>query len=120
LAKELEERSQTKVSLLDRAGNTLVGERQSVAFFRIAQEALTNIERHAAATEISIELSSQDRGRSVCLRIVDNGRGFNPRLTRGGMGLDNMRQRTEDLGGQFSVESRPGRTQVSALLGVSQ
>jgi len=119
LAKELEERSRAKVSLLDGIGDTNVGERQSVAFFRIAQEALTNIERHAAATEISIELSSQDQGRLVCLRIVDNGRGFNPRVTREGMGLDNMRQRTEDLGGRFSVDSRPGRTQVSALLGLS-
>jgi len=119
LAKELEERSPTKVSVLDRMGDTNVGERQSVAFFRIAQEALTNIERHAAATEISIELSCRDKGRRVCLQIVDNGRGFNPRLRREGMGLDNMRQRTEDLGGKFSVDSRPGRTQVSALLGLS-
>lgn len=119
LAKELEERSRTKVSLLDRIGTTQVGERQSVAFFRIAQEALTNVERHASATEISIELSCQDKGRWVCLQIVDNGRGFNPRVAREGMGLDNMRQRTEDLGGQFSVDSRPGRTRVSALLGLS-
>ncbi|HEX2669363.1 MAG TPA: cache domain-containing protein [Polyangiaceae bacterium] len=119
LAKELEERSQIKVSLLDRIGNTIVGERQSVAFFRIAQEALTNVERHSAASEVSIELSCRAQGRRVCLEIVDNGRGFNPRVRPEGMGLDNMRQRTEDLGGQFSIDSRPGRTQVSALLGTN-
>ncbi|MEI9952728.1 MAG: cache domain-containing protein [Pseudomonadota bacterium] len=118
LAKEFEERSRTKVSMLDHVGAIHVGERQSVAFFRIAQEALTNIERHAAATEISIELSCQDRGQRVRLRIVDNGRGFNHRVKREGMGLNNMRQRTEDLGGKFSVDSRPGRTVVSALLGL--
>jgi two-component system NarL family sensor kinase len=118
LAREFEERSRTKVSMLNRAGTVHVGEPQRVAFYRIAQEALTNIERHAEATEIAIELTCQDSGRRVRLRIADNGRGFNPRAMREGMGLNNMRKRTEDLGGRFSIDSRPGCTEVSALLGL--
>jgi two-component system, NarL family, sensor kinase len=116
LGKELEERTRAKVSLLDRLGATPIGQPQSMAFFRIAQEALTNIERHAAASAISIELTAEDQGQRVRLRIVDDGCGFNPRTTRNGMGLNNMRKRTEDLGGQFSVASRPGRTELNALL----
>ncbi|HYQ43098.1 MAG TPA: cache domain-containing protein [Polyangiaceae bacterium] len=118
LARDLEERSRTKVSLLDRIGPLRIGERQSVALFRIAQEALTNIERHAAASEISIELGREDHDRLVHLRVVDNGRGFNPRVAGDGMGLTNMRRRTEDLGGKFWIDSRPGRTEINALLGL--
>ena len=117
LADELEQRSTIRVSLSNDLGSLAIPERPSVALLRIAQEAFTNIERHAAASEVSIELTSPNGGQRVRLRVIDNGRGFNLRLVRLGMGLDNMRKRTEDLGGRFEIDSRPGRTEVSAELG---
>lgn len=79
----------------------------SMALYRIVQEALTNICKHSAATRVSIEL--QEKMGAIVLRIVDDGRGFNPEQNIYGFGIQGMRERTAALGGQFSLESQPGR-----------
>ncbi len=80
------------------------------ALFRIAQEALTNIARHAAAHTVRIEL--QVTPRRVVLTIQDDGQGFNPRTlarTPGrALGLLGMRERARQLGGTLSICSAPG------------
>lgn len=78
------------------------------ALFRIAQEALTNIERHAGAAAVSVRISGHRRG--ATLRIEDDGRGLPPETTRGGMGLRNMAERIEQLGGDLKVTRRPDGT----------
>ncbi|MCC4117306.1 cache domain-containing protein [Aromatoleum toluclasticum] len=100
-----------KVDLLaDEAGATTL--------YRIAQEALTNIERHAGAHHIRLALVAE-RG-TVRLVIADDGRGFDtaridhPRS--GGIGLRNMRERIEHHGGELAVSSVPGHTELSASL----
>ena len=86
--------------------------------FRITQESLTNIEKHAAATQVQIRLIYHAGG--LRLRIVDDGAGFDVPAVRAdprrGIGLRNMRERVESIGGSFSIVSRRGRTEVLAEL----
>jgi signal transduction histidine kinase len=77
---------------------------------RIAQEAVTNALKHAAATRIRIQLSREAHG--VSLRIVDNGRGFDQSdafsSLNGHFGVLGMRERAERLGGSMRLTSSPG------------
>jgi two-component system NarL family sensor kinase len=85
------------------------------ALYRVAQEALNNIERHAAATEVSIALSSP-HGR-VQMVIADNGKGFSAdNDRRGGLGLRNMQERMAHFGGNMLVETSPSGTMLRAML----
>jgi two-component system NarL family sensor kinase len=102
----------------DGLGSEPLGDKQALALFRTAQEAVVNIERYARASEVTIDLDLVERGRRVALRVVDDGQGFDPRARHAGSGLGNMRHRVEDLGGTFSIESRPGRTEIRAELEV--
>ena len=75
---------------------------------QIAREALSNVARHARATEAAVRLSSTDT--DLLLEIRDNGRGFDPATTprEGHFGLANMRDRAVGLGGTMLVESAAG------------
>lgn len=76
--------------------------------YRVAQEALHNVVKHAQATQVSLRLGSDER--QVTLEIRDNGVGFDPLGSYPGhLGLQSMRERAERLGGGLSIESRPGR-----------
>ncbi len=84
-----------------------------IALYRIAQEAMTNIERHAEATAVQISLKGQRKG--AFLRISDNGKGMvwpqSDRRKVGGLGMRNMQERIEQLGGTLRVLSaRSGQT----------
>lgn len=79
------------------------------AFFRITQEAMTNVVKYAGASRIIVNLEGTDE--LVRLEIADDGKGFdvtglNPR-ERSGWGLVNMKERAQALGGKFKIESRP-------------
>jgi PAS domain S-box-containing protein len=77
------------------------------ALFRIAQEALHNVVKHASASSARIELTANPH--SVQLVIEDDGQGFDENVVGGGrLGLAGMRTRTERIGGAFNVSSRPG------------
>jgi PAS domain S-box-containing protein len=88
----------------------------AVCLYRIIQEALRNISRHAGATEVAINLVSQDQ--AIRLSIRDNGRGFNPgqKTSKAGLGLDSMKERAYLIGGDFSVKSQPGQGTVIEVL----
>jgi signal transduction histidine kinase len=89
----------------------------STALFRILQETLTNIARHAQATRVEV-VKQKLRDRLV-LRIRDNGRGFDqadPALS-GSLGLLGMRERAAMLGGGVNIASAPGQgTTVTAWI----
>jgi len=86
------------------------------ALFRIAQEALTNVARHAQAGQVTVSLEPVDGG--ARLTIADDGAGFDPAVPRRpgeppSWGLLIMRERAEAVGGRLKVESAPGKgTQV--------
>ena len=79
-----------------------------LALYRVAQECFQNIQRHAGATEVDVELSVLDG--MVRLRIEDNGVGFDPAAARrsGGLGLASMAERTRLAGGRLTIQSKPG------------
>ncbi|HMK09629.1 MAG TPA: histidine kinase [Anaerolineales bacterium] len=84
-----------------------------VAAYRIVMEALTNVERHAAARHCSIRLSVDDQ---VRIEVVDDGIGLPPNH-RAGVGIASMRERIAELGGSFTIESPAGNgTRVLAIL----
>jgi len=72
-------------------------------FYRIAQEALNNSLKHANASQVTVTLCFSRN--TVELHINDDGQGFDPSDTqdRGGIGLKSMRERTEQMGGNFTV-----------------
>jgi PAS domain S-box-containing protein len=113
---EFEARSgiRCKVRLLTRQ---VVASNASTAMFRIFQETLTNVARHAKATRAEVVLQKQ-RDRLVLL-IHDNGRGFDqadPSLSKS-LGLLGMRERAAILGGRVSISSAPGKgTTVTAWI----
>jgi PAS domain S-box-containing protein len=81
-------------------------------FFRIAQEALTNVSRHARASRVAIRFAKNATG--IGMRLHDNGISFNAAkqlLAKGGkrLGLLGMRERVEMVGGTFGIESAPGQ-----------
>ncbi len=84
---------------------------QELVVFRVIQEALQNIQKHAAADAIVVNIQ-QRQGGPLAVTIADNGRGFDPKLTRqgraGSAGLVSMRERAATVGGVLRVESRPG------------
>jgi signal transduction histidine kinase len=99
-------------------GNT--PELVKIAIYRVTQEALNNIAKHASATQVDVTLESNDGG--VELVIRDNGIGFNPDEAqrgydgRAGLGLKSMQERVEATGGTFSLVSKPEKgLQIRAL-----
>jgi signal transduction histidine kinase len=83
----------------------------AMPLFRITQEALDNAARHAHASRVSIELVEEDR--MIRLSITDDGTGFQPApIVRpgetGGWGLWVIQQRTEGIGGKFTLNTQPG------------
>jgi signal transduction histidine kinase len=81
----------------------------ATAAYRITQEALTNVARHAFATQVKIAL--QVRGGVLTLSVADNGRGFDPqKLSQSHcLGLVGMRERASLLGGRLELESKAGK-----------
>lgn len=82
-------------------------ERESLALYRLVQEALTNIFRHARATHASVVLSRAGTPPEIRLRIQDDGIGIDPALPAG-LGLTGMRERVRGLGGRLSFGVAPG------------
>lgn len=84
-------------------------DKMRTVFFRIFQESVTNVIRHADATTVIVELSRI--GGQICLRVIDNGKGFDTTSVSGKrtLGLLGMRERSLLIGGNCRIESVPGR-----------
>lgn len=81
-----------------------------INLFRIIQEALNNIEKHARASHVTIEIETTPQKLHVSVR--DDGKGFSTQKARGktrNLGIASMRERTELLGGNLKIKSEPGR-----------
>ncbi len=80
----------------------------SIHIYRIVQEALTNIAKHARASNVTILLQRSDDGR-ISLHIEDDGQGFDPKTRPLGMGLSGMQNRADSCNGNLSLVGIPGR-----------
>jgi signal transduction histidine kinase len=74
--------------------------------FRVAQEALSNVAKHARATSVRLTLTYL--GDTLLLDVVDNGSGFDPHGGSAGYGLPGMRERLGRVGGALTIDSAPG------------
>ncbi|MCW1924765.1 GAF domain-containing protein [Luteolibacter arcticus] len=88
------------------SGDRQLEPEQMIALYRVTQEALTNVARHAHATHIDIEL---DLGRPVCVSIRDNGVGFDPAKIKRRLGLLGMQERLDIAGGTLTIQAASQR-----------
>jgi two-component system, NarL family, sensor histidine kinase UhpB len=116
-ANEFQNRTGIKCEVKANVNDGSLPQELNTAFFRIFQETLTNIIRHAGATQVSVVLKESD-GR-IILHVKDNGRGISPRdLSSGSLGLLGMRERAALLGGDFKINRIPrtGGTHVTVSI----
>ena len=117
---ELQERQSIGVRLELVGTERRLTRETELAFFRIIQEALRNVESHAEADDVVVELSFTNG--AVEARVLDNGRGFAPANVMGngstkGLGLIGMRERAELAGASLNIASKPGEgTEVTVAL----
>lgn len=93
-----------KIEQLDNLKRTML--------YRVAQEALTNITKHAQASQAKVSIEIQTD--AICMTISDNGKSFDVKHAfsakrRRGLGILGMRERVEMLGGRFAIDSAPGK-----------
>jgi signal transduction histidine kinase len=110
--KEFKARTGIQVSLSAFAGvERVIGDKR-IVLYRVAQEALANVSRHAQASRVVVSL--QQRDGAVCMKIRDNGKGLPPAAIWSGkkskrLGLLGMEERLEMVGGDFKIEGGPGQ-----------
>ena len=116
LVRQLKETTPLAISLELPEGQIALSSEQAIAVYRIIQEALTNILKHADARQAWVKLAQQNG--QLTIQIQDDGRGFKPlALERGrkqdadgrGLGLFGMEERAHLAGGRVRVESKPGQ-----------
>ncbi|MDT8390209.1 MAG: sensor histidine kinase [Lentisphaeria bacterium] len=112
--KEVRKRTGLEIQLTTSRPATLekVGSLKRTVLYRIAQEAVKNVVRHAHATQVDV--SVQVRPGHVCLEVSDNGKSFSvsdvlASKRRNRLGLLGMRERAEMVGGAFEIDSAPGK-----------
>jgi signal transduction histidine kinase len=105
-------RTRIHVHLKAFAGIEQLDNSQRTILYRVAQEALTNVSRHAQASRVEVSILKLPDG--ICMKINDNGKSFQVQRVLNGegrkrLGLLGMRERLEMVGGSFDVESAPGK-----------
>ena len=102
-----ERRGGVAVDLASEAGDVELESETEIAVFRILQESLHNIEKHAQATVV--EVTTERAGEDLLLRVADRGRGFAETEAETGLGLLTMRERAASVGGQVQLNSSVGQ-----------
>ena len=110
-AKEFSQRTGIDAAVSGKEPKQRLAQEIEITLFRIAQEALNNVAKHARATRIELEL--QHSGSECILSVSDNGIGFDPALSSEAMsrpsrGMVTMRERAQAVGGHFEVKAVPG------------
>lgn len=115
LVEDFRRRTSLPIRLSSRGVKTVVKGEGALALYRVGQEALNNIARHAGPASVSLALLGTRDGTELLIR--DTGRGFDLETARkrGGLGLISMDERLKLVGGTFALHSEPGRgTQIRA------
>jgi signal transduction histidine kinase len=101
------EQTEVRIDFHSALGDTRLPNEVETALYRVVQESLTNIVKHANARNVSVSVAR--RNTAVAAVIEDDGAGFDPREVRGdGIGLLGMRERLALIDGRLEIESRPG------------
>jgi signal transduction histidine kinase len=108
-AEEFQKRARIACDVSLDLGDASLSRDHATAIFRIFQETLTNVLRHARATRVSVLLQAQEN--QLTLKVVDNGRGITEEESAGAkaFGLIGMRERVLAFKGRFDIEGRPGK-----------
>ncbi|MET0071323.1 MAG: sensor histidine kinase [Candidatus Thiodiazotropha sp.] len=85
---------------------SLNDEAVQLTLYRVLQECLTNISRHAGATEVRVYLEESETAYS--LQVTDNGKGFDLDAQRSSFGISGMQQRVESVNGEMEIDAKPG------------
>jgi PAS domain S-box-containing protein len=118
-ASEFARRSGLVVDVDFAASECVTDDAVATALFRIVQESLTNIARHAEASRVTVQLRLGAADDALVLRVRDDGKGIAPGRDGKGIGLLSMRERALSLGGRLAVASRPGEgTTIEVVLPV--
>jgi signal transduction histidine kinase len=109
-SKSLAERKKIRIQLTAFGGVEALGNAKRTVLYRVAQEALTNVARHAQATQVSVSISEVSG--AIRMEISDNGKSFSVERTLLGrnnkrLGLVGMKERIEMVGGKLSIDSTP-------------
>jgi signal transduction histidine kinase len=118
--KSFSERTGIKTILRSGVSLDRLDSQQSIVLYRVAQESLTNVFKHAHATLVQIRFRRIPRG--ICMEIKDNGRAFRTQERSKGhapqrLGLLGMQERVRLINGEFAIESKPGHgTRVSVQI----
>ena len=99
-------------------GEARLGEELETAVYRLVQEALTNVAKHASANHVRVAVGQADG--KLLIEVQDDGAGFDPELASEGFGLAGMRERVSLVGGTLSIDSGERGTLVSACLPARQ
>lgn len=120
----LQEQTQLQVSLVVNGNNQRLSSRIEITLFRILQEALTNVTKHAEATKVKVDLSIQEE--EVALTVEDNGTGLDrntlsPPTPQNHLGLASIQERALLLGGTCSIDSSKGEgTRILVKIPIEQ
>jgi two-component system sensor histidine kinase UhpB len=101
---------------LDREAAAALGPEEELVVYRVVQEALTNVVRHAGARHAFVKLARTSEGAAVTLEISDDGHGFDPARTGDGAGLRGMRERALLTGAQLDIAAAPAGTTVRLVI----
>ncbi len=107
LGQMVQEQTEMSVEVQERLGGERLPADVETAFYRIVQEALTNVVKHARAGTVSILLTHRDG--SAAAVVEDDGQGFDPSAEHEGLGLLGIRERLGLLDGRLRIESSPGK-----------
>lgn len=118
LSEEFEQRTGIRTEFSTVVFRNRLDEEAKIALYRVAQEALTNIERHSGARHVRIDLRGHARGGT--LRITDDGCGLEasqaPAGTGTGLGMRNMQERIDQIDGTLVIRSSPAGTEIEATV----
>jgi len=92
-----------------------IGNELAISAYRIVQEALSNIMKHADAGFVRVSLVLSEASDALQIEVQDDGAGFDPALASEGIGIIGMRERVFALGGSIQVQSRPGEGTLVAI-----
>ncbi|MFP4344434.1 MAG: GAF domain-containing protein [Anaerolineales bacterium] len=117
LAEAITGRARLPVDLQVSGGDAPLPAEVKVAFYRIAQEALNNVVKHAGASQVSIAYEADGDGRGVRLAIRDDGQGFDPAaIPPDHLGVSIMNERAENVGARLNIVSETGEgTEVAVV-----